>query len=121
MQADASLELMRVKQSGTISGSEMVERRLVGLLVNGRYVEVVTGPAQIAADSRGAQSAKRIGGLAAAGALVGAIAGGGKGALIGASAGAGAGTVIQMGSGQRVKLPPETLLSFTLTQDATLH
>lgn len=121
MQADASLELMRVKQSGTISGSEMVELRLVGLLVNGRYVEVVTGPAQIAADSRGAQSAKRIGGLAAAGALVGAIAGGGKGALIGASAGAGAGTVIQMGSGQSVKLPPETLLSFTLTQNAPLH
>jgi hypothetical protein len=49
------------------------------------------------------------------GAIIGAVAGGGKGAAIGAGAGAGAGTVAQVAtSGQKVKVPAETRLTFTL-------
>jgi hypothetical protein len=56
-----------------------------------------------------------IGGTAALGAIIGAIAGGGKGAAIGAGAGAGVGTAAQvMTKGQRVRIPSETRLTFTL-------
>ncbi len=49
--------------------------------------------AQDAHDKRHHNTAKTVGGTAAGGALIGALAGGGKGALIGGAAGAGAGVV----------------------------
>ena len=56
-----------------------------------------------------------IGGGAALGAIIGALAGGGKGAAIGAVTGAGAGTAVQVATkGERVKIPSETRLTFTL-------
>ncbi len=50
--------------------------------------------AQDAHDRRHHNTAKTIGGTAAGGALIGALAGGGKGALIGGAAGAGTGVVV---------------------------
>jgi hypothetical protein len=49
--------------------------------------------AQDAHDRRHHNTAKTVGGVAAGGALIGALAGGGKGALIGGAAGAGTGVV----------------------------
>ena len=50
--------------------------------------------AQDGHDRRHHNTAKTIGGTAAGGALIGALAGGGKGALIGGAAGAGTGVVV---------------------------
>lgn len=50
--------------------------------------------AQDAHDKRHHNTAKTVGGTAAGGALIGALAGGGKGALIGGAAGAGTGVVV---------------------------
>jgi hypothetical protein len=51
------------------------------------------------------------------GSIIGAIAGGGKGAAIGAISGAGAGAGVQtLTRGQSVRVPPETILRFTLEQ-----
>jgi hypothetical protein len=59
-----------------------------------------------------------IGGTAAVGAILGGIFGGGKGAAIGATSGAAAGGAVQvMTKGQRVRIPAETRLSFTLQND----
>jgi hypothetical protein len=56
-----------------------------------------------------------VGGGAALGGIIGALAGGGKGAAIGALSGAGAGTVTQGATrGKAVRIPVETLLSFQL-------
>ena len=56
-----------------------------------------------------------IGGAAALGAIIGALAGGGKGAAIGAVSGGAAGTAVQLVTkGQHVKVPSETRLTFTL-------
>jgi uncharacterized protein YcfJ len=67
--------------------------------------------------SRGARSAKVVGGTAALGAIIGAIAGGGKGAAIGAGSGAAVGTGAQvLTKGQTVKIPSETRLTFRLQQ-----
>jgi len=60
-------------------------------------------------------NATKIGGGAGAGALIGALAGGGKGALIGAGAGAAAGTGLAMATGkEQVTVPAETVLSFRI-------
>jgi hypothetical protein len=72
-------------------------------------------------DPRGEQSAKVVGGAAAVGAIIGAIAGGGKGAAIGAGAGGAAGAGAQViTKGQRVKIPSETRLTFTLENAVSL-
>jgi hypothetical protein len=57
----------------------------------------------------------KIGGGAAAGALLGGIFGGGKGAAIGAAAGGGAGTVGAAATGKKeAKIDAETTLTFTV-------
>jgi hypothetical protein len=58
----------------------------------------------------------KIGGGAGAGAVIGALAGGGKGAAIGAGAGAAAGTGVAAATGkQEVRIPAESVLTFTIT------
>ena len=55
------------------------------------------------------------------GGIIGALAGGGKGAAIGAAAGAGVGGGVQAASkSQQIKLPSETVLSFTLQAAITV-
>jgi hypothetical protein len=63
-----------------------------------------------------------VGGGAALGTIIGAIAGGGKGAVIGAIAGAGAGAGAQvLTKGDQVKVPAETVLQFQLNQPVTMR
>ena len=62
-----------------------------------------------------------MGGGAALGAIVGALAGGGKGAAIGAGSGAALGGGVQvLTHGQTVKIPSETRLTFRLQNPAQL-
>ena len=68
-------------------------------------------------EGRGEETAARVGTGAGLGALIGLIAGGGKGAAIGAGVGAGAAGAVQvMTKGERLNIPAETLLGFTLSQ-----
>jgi len=63
------------------------------------------------------RTAEYVGGGAALGAIIGAIAGGGRGAAIGALAGGGAGAGAQiLTRGKTVKVPAESLLTFRLEQ-----
>jgi hypothetical protein len=53
--------------------------------------------------------------------FIGALAGGGKGAAIGGAAGAGVGGGVQVASkSQQIKLPPETVLNFSLQAPVTV-
>jgi len=91
------------------------------VMVNGRMIDISTGDVSQASGSRGARTAKVVGGTAAVGAIIGAIAGGGKGAAIGAGSGAAVGTGVELATkGQRVKIPSETRLTFTLQQPAQI-
>jgi hypothetical protein len=57
----------------------------------------------------------KIGGGAAAGALIGGLAGGGKGAAIGTLAGGGAGTGVAAATGkQEAVYPAESVVTFTV-------
>jgi hypothetical protein len=62
-----------------------------------------------------------IGGGAGGGALIGAVAAGGKGALIGGPVGAGAGTAVAFLTGKKnIRLPAETPLTFRLTSPVAI-
>ena len=113
--ADAVIMLSDAQNSGKIEGRTVLTLELRSITVNGRTYDSTSSPVNRESRSRGSRSAKGIGGTAALGAIIGAIAGGGRGAAIGAGSGAAVGTAAQvMTSGQKVKVPAETLLTFTL-------
>lgn len=119
--ADVVVKLVDDQQSGKLAGRTVLTLDLASVRVNGRDVEIDTQSVTEQSGSRTARSGKVIGGTAALGAIIGAIAGGGKGAAIGAGAGAGAGTVAEVATkGQRVRIPSETRLTFTLQQAVRL-
>jgi hypothetical protein len=113
--ADVTTRLVTDQKSGKIEGRTVLTLALATMTVNGRAMDVTSSDVQTESSSRGARSAKVIGGATALGAIVGAIAGGGKGAAIGAGSGAAVGTGAQvLTNGQKVKIPSETRLTFRL-------
>jgi hypothetical protein len=119
--ADVVVKLVDDQQSGKIEGRTVLTLDILSLRVDGRQIDVDTTAITQESASRGAKSGKVIGGTAVLGAIIGGIAGGGKGAAIGLGAGAGAGTAVQVATkGQRVRVPSETRLTFTLQQPVRL-
>jgi hypothetical protein len=119
--ADVIIKLVDDQQSGKLEGRTVLTLDVVSLRVDGRDVEIDTTAITEQSASRAGRSAKVIGGTAVLGTIIGAIAGGGKGAAIGAASGAGVGTAAQVATkGQRVRIPSETRLTFTLQQPVRL-
>jgi hypothetical protein len=113
--ADVMTKLVQADQSGKIQGRTVMTLALSTITINGRPVDVTSTDVRSESKSRGARSGEVIGGTAALGAIIGAIAGGGKGAAIGAGSGAAVGTGAEvLTSGQKVRIPSETRLSFRL-------
>jgi hypothetical protein len=113
--------LASADEGGKFSGKSELQLELTRLVLEGRDYPLVSSDYNLQGKSRGADSAKKVGGGAALGAIIGGIAGGGKGAAIGAAAGGGAGAGVQiLTKGQQVKVPSETLLEFRLQQSATV-
>jgi hypothetical protein len=120
--ADAIATLIDAQKSGKIEGRTVLTLDLKSVSVNGRTYDIVTGGVAQSSGSRGERSAKVIGGTTALGAIIGGIAGGGKGAAIGAGSGAAVGTAAEVStSGQKVKVPAETRLTFTLQNPIDLR
>jgi len=113
--ADVVVKLVDAKESGKFEGRTSLTLDLMSVMINGRMVDINTETVTEESSARGKRSAKVVGGTAALGTIIGAIAGGGKGAAIGLGAGAatGAGAEI-VTKGQRVKIPSETRLTFVL-------
>jgi hypothetical protein len=113
--ADVTVKLVDSKQSGKLAGRAELALSLQSVSANGRMVDVNTQTVKEESSSRTARTAKVAGGAAAVGAIIGGIAGGGKGAAIGAGAGAATGVGVELAtSGQRVRVPSETRLTFVL-------
>ena len=108
-------EVVSVERSGRLSRPGELELGLRTIRTGGRTYPVSVQTLLIKGDSHTKSNVTKIGGGTAMGALIGAIAGGGKGAAIGAGAGAaaGAGSQVILG-GQRVRIPSETRLTFVL-------
>jgi hypothetical protein len=114
--ADVEGRIAEAQSAGHFTGRSELALELTHITVHGRAYELHTNQYTREGSSRGKRTAATVGGAAAAGAVIGAIAGGGKGAAIGAATGAGAGTAVQaVTKGQQIKIPSETVLEFRLT------
>jgi hypothetical protein len=99
----------------------LVVLQLDSISSGGQTYNIQTNQYSRDGSSRGKNTAEKVGGGAAIGAIIGALAGGGKGAAIGAAAGGGLGGGVQAaGKGQQIKLPSETVLNFTLQAPVTV-
>ena len=108
-------KLVEDRQSGKIEGRTVLTLALVSISFNGQLVDVTSADVRTESASRGERSAGVVGGGTALGAIVGALAGGGKGAAIGAVSGAAIGGGAEvLTKGQTVKIPSETRLTFRL-------
>ena len=113
--AAAVIQATSVKQSGNLKGSDKITLKLNSISVGGRVYEVATTSALEEGEGKGKDTAKKVGGGAGLGAIVGGIAKGGKGAAIGAVVGGVAGTAIAAADDEHLKVPAETRLQFKLT------
>jgi hypothetical protein len=109
------------KHSGRLMGRARLELALKSVEVNGQPYDVrTTSLPRIGRDHKKRNWAW-IGGGAAGGAAVGAVAAGGQGALIGGPVGAAAGTTVALVTGKKdIKLRPETPVTFKLAEPVTI-
>src|SRR6202044_3583459 len=85
-------------------------------------LSITTDPYSVQGKGRGANTAEKVGGGAAVGAILGGILGGGKGAAIGSVAGGGVGAGAQAATrGQQVQIPSETVVRFKLSNPIIVH
>jgi len=108
------------KSSGRLHAPGQLTLRLTSLqLANGKTLMLSTSGFRAKGKSHTKSNVTKIGGGAAAGALVGGVAGGGKGALIGTAAGAGVGTGVAAATGkEEAVIHAETAIAFTTTANA---
>lgn len=110
-----------VKASGRLHDPGEISVRLTSVEVNGKFTPVATNAFRAKGKSHTKSNATKIGGGAAAGALIGGLAGGGKGALIGTAAGAGAGTGVAAATGkEEAVIHAETAFTVSTTKTATV-
>jgi type IV secretory pathway VirB10-like protein len=92
------------------------------VLTNGREVPLSTEPVYREGESPAGDSARKIGGAAVGGAILGAIIGGGKGAMIGGATGAAGGSAVVMSGDRRAAtLPSGSVVTVRLSGPATLE
>jgi hypothetical protein len=122
--SEAELIVAKVEDSGTLNEAElMLDIRSV--TIDGRRYLINTSSLEQSSREgvgKNRRTAEMVGGGAAIGTVIGAIAGGGKGALLGAIIGAvGGGAAQVLTKGKRVRVPAESVLTFKLDQAVQLE
>ena len=109
-------------------GGKVKERARLGVrfhtlvLADGTQVALRTDSVFREGDSPSSESARKIGGAAIGGAILGAILGGGKGAVVGGATGAAGGTAVVMaGDRNPATLPAGTVVTVRLTSPVTVE
>src|SRR4051812_10171139 len=110
------------KSPGKFKGEGALTVKMTKLTVQEITYPMVAKPFTVALAGKGKRSSLLIGGGAAAGALIGGLAGGGKGAAIGALSGGGAGTAgAALTGNNELDLAVETPIVFELVEPITLQ
>jgi hypothetical protein len=118
---DVQGHVVAAQASGKFSGQALLTLQLDRIKVGERSYDIQTDQFSQKTNSRGKNTAEKVGAGAVAGAILGGIFGGGKGAAIGSAAGAGAGGGVQAASKKPdIKLSSEKVLNFTLQAPVTL-
>jgi hypothetical protein len=115
-------KVVKAQKPGKLEGAAELSLALTEIsTTDGQHLHLETNQSLRKGPSNTTQEAEKMGGGAALGAIIGAIAGGGKGAAIGLGAGgaAGAGAVL-LGHGKPAVIDNETRLTFTLATPATI-
>ena len=118
---DVEGHVVNAQASGKFAGQALLTLQLDRIKVGDRTYDIQTDQFSQKTNSRGKNTAEKVGAGAVAGAILGGIFGGGKGAAIGSAAGAGAGGGVQAASKKPdIKLSSEKVLNFTLQAPVTL-
>jgi hypothetical protein len=118
---DVQGHVVNAQASGKFAGQALLTLQLDRIKVGDRTYDIQTDQFSQKTNSRGKNTAEKVGAGAVAGAILGGIFGGGKGAAIGSAAGAGAGGGVQAASKRPdIKLSSEKVLNFTLQAPVTL-
>ena len=122
--SSAELVVRRISAGGATGSPDMM-LDIQSITVRGRRYLVSTTDLREESDTgigKNKRTAEAVGGGAALGTILGAIAGGGKGAAIGVLAGAAGGAGVQvLTRGKEVRVPAETVLQFRLDKPVGLR
>jgi len=114
--------VVAVERSGKVKGLASLSIRFTSLIVDDERYELTASSVSRQAQSTKKKDATKVGIGTGAGAVIGAIVGGGKGAAIGAGVGAAGGAGYVMSTrGEEVKLASGTPVSITLSAPLTVR
>ncbi len=120
--SDVTGRVVAVRRSGRLHNPGYLRITLISLNLRGQTMPLHTSSVFVQANSHKKRNWALIGGGTGAGALIGALTGGGKGALIGGAIGAGAGTGAALATGKKdVAIAAERHLTFRLTEPVVTH
>ena len=114
--------IVESRKAGRLNGTSAIRLAVTTLYTSdGQKVAISTDPWAKQGDSSAGTDAAKIGGGAALGAIIGALAGGGTGAVIGAGVGGGAGLgMVAATRGKPASVPSETVIAFRLATEMTI-
>jgi hypothetical protein len=120
--AEGQGRVIAARSSGRLHNAGYLRIGMSSLRIDDKEVPVQSSSIFITGGRYAKRNTAFIGGGAAGGAVIGALAGGGKGALIGSAVGAGAGTTAAYATGKKeVGFAAERTLTFKLTQPLTVQ
>jgi hypothetical protein len=112
---DVTGAVVNVERSGRLSNPGELHLVIQTIGSGRQNYAVASAPFVIKGESHSKSNLTKIGGSTAAGAIIGAMAGGGKGAAIGAGVGAAAGTGVAAATGKKpAEVESEAVLSWTV-------